>query len=166
VVRAGTLGLPMALAIIGGTPERFVPVVELYREAGRRAGHDAAQLQVGINSHLYIAEDSQQAAEEFFPPYAERMTRIGRERGWPPTTRAQFEAMRAKSGALLVGSPQEVIDKILFEHELFANDRFLAQMTVGPMPHAKVMRSIELFGTVVAPVVRRETAQARAPSRV
>jgi probable LLM family oxidoreductase len=166
VVRAGTLGLPMALAIIGGTPERFAPVVDLYREAGHRAGHDPAQLQVGINSHLYIAEDSQQAAEEFYPPYAERMTRIGRERGWPPTTRPQFEAMRSKNGALLVGSPQEVIDKILFEHERFGNDRFLAQMTVGPMPHAKVMRSIELFGTVVAPVVRRETAHAPTPSRV
>ena len=166
VVRAGTLGLPMALAIIGGTPERFAPVVDLYREAGHRAGHDPAQLQVGINSHLYIAEDSQQAADEFYPPYAERMTRIGRERGWPPTTRAQFEAMRSKNGALLVGSPQEVIDKILFEHELFGNDRFLAQMTVGPMPHAKVMRSIELFGTVVAPVVRRETAHAPTPSTV
>ena len=166
VVRAGTLGLPMALAIIGGTPERFVPVVDLYRETLRRAGHDPAQVPVGINSHLYIADDSRQAADEFFPSYAERMTRIGRERGWPPTTRDQFELMRSRSGALLVGSPQEIIDKILFEHELFGHERFLAQMTVGPMPHAKVMRSIELFGTVVAPVVRRETARSQTTSSV
>ena len=156
----------MALAIIGGTPERFAPVVELYRESGQRAGHDPSRLTVGINSHLYIAETSQQAADDFFPSYAERMTRIGRERGWPPTTRQQFDAMRSASGALLVGSPQEVTDKILREHELFGHDRFLAQMTVGPMPHAKIMRSIELFGTVVAPVVRRETARSEAPTSV
>ncbi len=166
VVRAGTLGLPMALAIIGGTPERFAPVVELYRESGRRAGHDPAQLAVGINSHLYVAESSQQAADDFFPSYAERMTRIGRERGWPPTTRQQFDAMRSPSGALLVGSPQEVIDKIMREYELFGHDRFLAQMTVGPMPHARVMRSIELFGTAVAPVIRRETARSETSTSV
>ncbi len=166
VVRAGTLGLPMALAIIGGTPERFAPVVALYRESARRAGHDPDQLPVGINSHLYVAETSQQAADDFFPSYAERMTRIGRERGWPPTTPQQFDAMRSPSGALLVGSPQEVIDKILLEHELFGHDRFLAQMTVGPMPHARIMRSIELFGTMVAPVIRRETARSETPSSV
>jgi probable LLM family oxidoreductase len=166
VVRAATLGLPMALAIIGGSPERFVPMVDLYRESGKRAGYDETQLAVGINSHTYIADTSQQAAEEFYPPYAEVMTRIGRERGWPPTNRSQFEAMRSRSGALLVGSPQEVIDKILFEHALFGHERFLAQMSVGPMPHAKIMRSVELFGTVVAPVVRRETARAQATSGV
>lgn len=166
VIRAGTLGLPMALAIIGGTPERFVPVVDLYRESAKRAGHDPAQLAVGINSHLYVADSSQQAADDFYPPYAERMTRIGRERGWPPTTRATFEAMRSPAGALLVGSPQEVIDKILHEHELFGHDRFLAQMTVGPMPHAKVMRSIELFGTVVAPEIRRATTRSETAASV
>jgi probable LLM family oxidoreductase len=166
VVRAATLGLPMALAIIGGSPERFVPMVDLYRESGKRAGYDAMQLAVGINSHTYIADRSQQAADEFYPSYADVMTRIGRERGWPPTNRAQFEAMRSRSGALLVGSPQEVIDKILFEHELFGHERFLAQMSVGPMPHAKIMRSIELFGTLVAPVVRRETARSQTTSGV
>lgn len=166
VVRAGTLGLPMALAIIGGTPERFAPVVELYRETAKRAGHDPARLAVGINSHLYIAESSQQAADDFFPSYAERMTRIGRERGWPPTTRQQFDAMRSPTGALLVGSPQEVIDKIMLEYELFGHERFLAQMTVGPMPHGKIMRSIELFGTVVTPVIRRETARSRTANSV
>ncbi len=154
VVRAATLGLPMALAIIGGQPERFVPVVDLYRGTAARAGHDASALPISINSHGYIADSSQQAADEAFPPFAEMMTRIGRERGWPPTTRAHFEAERAARGALLVGSPQQVIDKILFEHELFGHQRFLLQMSVGPMPHARIMRSIELLGTVVAPGVR------------
>ncbi|MDQ4081117.1 MAG: LLM class flavin-dependent oxidoreductase [Gemmatimonadota bacterium] len=162
VVRAATLGLPMALAIIGGMPERFVPVIDLYRDTAQQAGHDLSRLPVGINSHVYVADTSQQAAEEFFAPYAEVMTRIGRERGWPPTTRQQFDVLRSARGALLVGSPDEVIDKILYEHELFRHQRFLAQMTVGPMPHTKVMRSIELFGTKVAPIVRRETAASTA----
>lgn len=157
VERAGTLGLPLALAIIGGYPERFAPLVELYRESGARAGHDPSTLKVGINSHAFVADTSALAADTFFPPYAEVMTRIGRERGWPPTSRAQFEAMRAPRGALLVGSPQEVIDKIMFEHTLFRHDRFLAQMSLGAMPHASVMRAIELLGTEVAPVIRKET---------
>jgi probable LLM family oxidoreductase len=155
VIRAGTLGLPMALAIIGGEPARFVPMVELYREAASSAGYDPATLPVSINSHGYIAENSQQAADEAYPAYAEVMSRIGRERGWPPLTRGRFEADRSRRGAVLVGSPQEVIDKILAEHELFANQRFLIQFSIGPMPHAKIMRSIELFGTEVAPVVRK-----------
>lgn len=158
MVRAATLGLPLALAIIGGTPERFVPLVELYRDSARRAGHDPAQLQVSINSHAYVAEGSQQAGDDVYPAYAEMMTRIGRERGWPPMNRHQFEALRSPRGALAVGSPQEVIDKILFQHELFGHQRFLAQMSVGTMPHDKIMHSIELLGTQVAPVVRRETA--------
>ena len=158
VMRAGSLGLPLALAIIGGAPERFVPLVELYRESARRAGHDADNLQVGINSHGFIADDAEQAAADAFPPYFDVMGRIGRERGWPPPTRAQFDAERSPRGALLIGSPQEVIDKILYEHELFGNTRYLVQFSVGSMPHAKLLRSIELFGTVVAPVVRREVA--------
>jgi probable LLM family oxidoreductase len=157
VVRAATLGLPMALAIIGGAPERFRPMVELYREAAARAGHDPAALPVSINSHGFIASDGEEAANIAFPPFAEVMTRIGRERGWPPTTRARFEAERGPRGALLVGSPQQVIDKMLYEFELFRPQRFLVQLTVGPMPHAAVMRAIELLGTEVAPVVRRET---------
>ncbi|HEY9514913.1 MAG TPA: LLM class flavin-dependent oxidoreductase [Gemmatimonadaceae bacterium] len=156
VVRAATLGLPMALGIIGGAPERFAPLVELYRESARRAGHDPDLLQISINSHGFIADSSQEAAEDAFPPYMEVMGRIGRERGWLPPTRQQFDGERSRRGALLVGSPQEVTDKILFEHELFGHQRFLMQMTVGTMPHAKVMRSIELLGTVVAPAVRRE----------
>lgn len=156
VARAGTLGLPLALAIIGGAPEQFAPLIDAYRDAGRRAGHDASTLRVSINSHAYVADTAQQAGDEFFPAYAEVMSRIGRERGWPPTTRRQFDASTSARGALLVGSPQEVIDKILFEHELFKHDRFLAQMSLGAMPHDKIMRAIELFGTKVAPVVRRE----------
>jgi alkanesulfonate monooxygenase SsuD/methylene tetrahydromethanopterin reductase-like flavin-dependent oxidoreductase (luciferase family) len=159
VVRAGTLGLPLALAIIGGMPERFAPFVELYRESARRAGHDPARLPVSINSHAFVADTSREAADVFYPAYAEVMSRIGRERGWPPTTRVQFEASRGPRGALLVGSPQEVIDKILFQHEVFGNQRYLVQLTVGPMPHDRVMRAIELMGTVVAPAVRAEVAR-------
>jgi probable LLM family oxidoreductase len=156
VVRAGRLGLPLALAIIGGAPERFVPLIDLYRESARQAGHDPERLPVSINSHGYIADASQQAAEEFFPAYAEVMTRIGGERGWPPTTRHHFDALRSARGSLLVGSPQEVIDKMLFEHELFKFDRFLLQLSVGTMPHDRIMHAIELLGTVVAPVVKKE----------
>jgi probable LLM family oxidoreductase len=164
VVRAATLGLPMALAIIGGAPERFVPLVELYRESASRAGRDPDALPVSINSHGFIADSSQAAADYAFPPYLEVMGRIGRERGWPPPTRQRFDAERSRRGALLVGSPQEVIDKILFEHQLFGHQRFLMQMTVGTIPHARVMRSIELLGDVVAPTVRRELGAKSATS--
>ncbi|MCG3118569.1 MAG: F420-dependent glucose-6-phosphate dehydrogenase [bacterium] len=159
VVRAATLGLPMALAIIGGAPARFAPFVELFRDTAHRAGHDLAQLPVSINSHAYIADNSQQAADEFFPSYAEVMSRIGRERGWPAMTRQQFDTLCSSQGALLVGSPQEVTEKILYQHEIFGHQRFLAQLSVGTMPHAKVMRAIELLGTVVAPAVRQEIAR-------
>lgn len=154
VVRAGTLGIPMALAIIGGQPERFVPFAELFRESLRRAGHDPAKVPLSINSHGYIADDSRQAADDAFGPYSVTMGRIGRERGWAPPTRERFEAERGPRGALLVGNPQEVIDKMLFEHELFGYQRFMMQVSVGTMQHEKVMRSIELLGTVVAPAVR------------
>ncbi len=154
VVRAATLGLPMALAIIGGMPERFVPLVDLYRETWRHAGHDMSTLQLSINSHGFIGDDSRQAADDFYPPHAEVMTRIGRERGWPPATRQQFEVQRGPRGALLVGDVDEVAEKILFEHQLFGHTRFLLQLAVGPMPHAKIMRAIELLGTRVAPLVR------------
>lgn len=156
VVRAGRLGLPLALAIIGGMPERFAPLVDLYRESGREAGHPPEVLRVGINSHGYIDEASQAAADAFFPSYADVMTRIGAERGWPPTTRMQFEQQRSPRGALLVGSPQEVIDKILYQHQFFRNDRYLLQLSVGSMPHRGMLKAIELLGTKVAPVVRKE----------
>lgn len=159
-VRAGTLGLPMALAIIGGMPERFKPFVDLYREAGQRAGHDPAKLKLAIHSHGYVGENSRETADDYFPSYAAMMNQIGRERGWGRLDRSQYEAMRSPQGALLVGSAQEVIDKIMFEHELFSNDRFLLHVSVGTLPHDKVLRAIEQFGTKVAPVVRRETAVA------
>ena len=154
VVRAGNYGLPMALAIIGGMPSNFAPLTQLYRDTAKKAGHATYKLQLGINSHAYIADTSQQAADEFYPPYSDVMTRIGRERGWSAMNRQQYEMMRSGEGSLLVGSPQQVIDKILYEHELFGNTRFLAQMSVGTMPHNKLMHSIELLGTKVAPEVR------------
>ncbi len=156
VVRAATLGLPMALAIIGGIPERFAPMVSLYRDSATRAGHDPASLAVSINSHGFVADTSRAAADAFYPGYAEVMTRLGRERGWPPTSREQFEAGRTLRGALLVGSPAEVAEKILFQHEIFRHDRFMIQFAVGSTPHSQMMRSIELFGTEVAPMVRQE----------
>ena len=163
VVRAARLGLPMALAIIGGAPERFAPVVDLYRDTARQAGRDPATLPVSINSHVFVADASQEASDVFYPPYAEVMTRIGRERGWPPLTRQQFEAGRTLRGALAVGSPQQVIDKMLFQHEIFGHQRFLAQVS-GVVPHTRMMRHIELLGTEVAPVVRREV-EARVAAR-
>jgi probable LLM family oxidoreductase len=153
-VRAGTLGLPMALAIIGGLPERFVPFAELHREAARGAGHDPATVPMSINSHGFVAEASQAAAEAAWPPFRHQMTKIGRERGWPPATRQDFDAGRTLRGALFVGSPAEVTEKILFQHELFGHDRFLLQLSVGTMPHRELLRAIELFGTEVAPAVR------------
>jgi probable LLM family oxidoreductase len=157
VVRAAEYGLPMTLAIIGGQPARFAPFAQLYRDVYKKKGHDVSKLQLGINSHTYIAETSQQASDEFFPPYAEVMTRIGKERGWPPTNRQQFDHSTGQHGALLVGSPQQVIDKILYEYELFQHTRFLAQMSIGALPHKQAMRTIELLGTEVAPAVRKYT---------
>jgi probable LLM family oxidoreductase len=157
-IRAGALGLPMALGIIGGMPERFAPFADLHRRAAAEAGHDPAQLPVSINSHGYVAETSDQAADDAYPPFALMMNKIGRERGWRPMTRQDFDASRTRRGANFVGSPQDVIDKILFQHEIFGHQRFLLQITVGAMPHDKVMRSIELFGTEVAPVVREAVA--------
>ena len=156
-VRAGVLGLPMALAIIGGMPERFAPLVEIHREAARRAGHDPVPA-LGINSHGYIADTSQAALDESFPYVAAMMNKIGRERGWSPMTRAQYDAAATLRGSNFVGSPDQVIEKILFQHEIFDHDRFLIQFTVGTMPHADVLRSIELFGTEVAPAVRKALA--------
>ena len=155
-IRAGALGLPLALAIIGGMPERFAPVAEIHRRAAEEMGH--ARPAMSINSHGFIAETSQAAADEAYPAYAAMMNRIGRERGWPPMSREGFDATRTLRGANLVGSPQEVIEKILFQHEIFGHDRFLMQMSVGTLPHASIMRSIELLATEVAPVVRRELA--------
>ena len=165
-IRAGTLGLPMALAIIGGLPERFVPFAEMHREAARRAGHDPLPA-LSINSHGFIAETSQQALDDSFGPQSAAMNRIGRERGWSPMNRPQYEAGASLRGAYFVGSPQQVIDKIMFQWDLFHHERFMIQFSVGTMPHDKVMRSIELLGTEVVPVVRREVSNrtATAPGR-
>jgi probable LLM family oxidoreductase len=159
VVRAAVLGLPLALAIIGGAPERFAPLVDLYRDGARQAGRDPAALPVGIDSHGFVAPTSQQAADRYFPAYAAMMTRIGRERGWPAMTRAQFDALREPRGALVVGSPQEVIEKILLQHEIFGHQRFLAQLSVGDLAHRDVLQAIELLGAEVAPAVREEVAR-------
>ena len=159
VARAGTLGLPLAIAIIGGSPERFVPFADLYRESARRAGHDPDTLQLSINSHGLIGDDAEETADIAWPAYADTMGRIGRERGWPPPTRRHFETERSQRGAMLLGNPQQVIDKILFEHELFGMTRFMIQFSVGTLPHAVIMRSIELYGTKVAPAVRKAVGE-------
>jgi len=156
VARAGYLGLPLALAIIGGQPERFAPMVELYRDAARQGGHDPETLPVSINSHAFVADTSRQAADTFYGPYSAVMTRIGRERGWSPMTRGQFDAALGLHNHLVVGDIDAVVEKILFQHSIFGHSRFLAQMSIGPMPHDAVLHSIELFGREVAPRVRAE----------
>ncbi len=161
--RAGLLGLPMALAIIGGLPERFAPFAELHRRAAAEAGHERPAL--GINSHGFIADTSQQAADDYFPALKQMMDKIGNERGWPPHTRADYDRSLELRGALFVGSPAQVAEKILFQHEIFGHDRFLLQLTVGSMPHEKTMRAIELLGTEVAPAVRAEVARRGEGSR-
>lgn len=155
-IRAATLQLPLMLAIIGGRPEQFVHFIDLYKETSRKTGRDLSTLQFGINNHFYVSEDSQKAGDEFYPYYAEMMNRVGRDRGWPPLSRQQFDYSRSPKGAVMVGSVQQVIDKILYEYELFGFSRFMAQASVGNVPHKMVMKSIELFGTKVAPVVKKE----------
>jgi alkanesulfonate monooxygenase SsuD/methylene tetrahydromethanopterin reductase-like flavin-dependent oxidoreductase (luciferase family) len=189
VARAGMLGLPLMIAIIGGAPARFTPLVELYREAVRRGGDDHSQLAagggaaqhadgraarhadgemarpaVGINSHMYIADTAQRAADEFFGPYSQMMNRIGRERGWPPMSRAQFDAGCSPEGHLLVGTPDQVTEKILAQHDLFGHDRFLGHISVGVLPHKKALRATELFASEVAPRVRAALGDQRIPS--
>lgn len=158
--RAGALGLPLALAIIGGEPARFAPLFDIYREAAKRAGNDPAGLATSLNVHGFIAATTDQAADDFYGPQAEVMNRIGRERGWGPTSRAHFDQSRGPNGALFVGNPEQVAEKIVAQHRIFGNDRFLLQMAIGTMAHAKIMKAIELYGTKVAPIVRKETAKA------
>jgi probable LLM family oxidoreductase len=161
LVRAGTLGLPLTVAIIGGTVDRFKPLVELYRESARQAGHDAEALRVAINTHAFVGATLEQADSPFAAPYLHMMNRIGRERGWPPSGRREYEGLRSPRGALAVGTPEQVAEKILLEHELFGNTRYIGQMSVGAVAHAEVLRSMELFGTRVAPLVRDEVARRR-----
>lgn len=164
VARAGALGLPMALAIIGGEPARFAPLFELYREAARRVGQEPFRLKTSVNVHGFIADSTQAAADQFYGPQAEVMNRIGRERGWGPTSRAQFDQAISPRGNLFLGDPDTVAEKIIRHAKLFRNDRFLLQMAIGLMPHAQIMRGIELYGTKVAPLVRAALAEsAEAP---
>jgi probable LLM family oxidoreductase len=164
VVRAGSWGLPLTLAIIGGQPERFVALVDLYRQAANTAGQDPSKIKVAINTHAFVGATSEQADAAFAAPYLAMMNRIGRERGWPPSGMREYEALRSPRGAVAAGSPEQVAEKILFEHELFGHDRYIGQMSVGAVEHRDVLRSMELFGTEVAPVVRAEVARRTAPA--
>lgn len=153
-VRAGALGLPLMIAIIGGETHRFRPLVDLYRESGRRAGHPPERLKVGVHALGYVAETSQQAADDFFPGYARTFTQAGKERGWPPVTRAHFDALLTPDGALLVGSPEEVAAKVLRHSEALGGlSRLTFQMSVASLPHARLMESIALLASRVAPLV-------------
>ncbi|HEV7755140.1 MAG TPA: Atu2307/SP_0267 family LLM class monooxygenase [Mycobacteriales bacterium] len=157
-LRAGTLGLPMALAIIGGQPERFAPLVDLHRQAAQRIGHE--QLPVSLNTHGFLADTAEEAADAFFPPYADVMTKLGAERGWSPMSRRDFDAMTDLRGAIMLGNPEQVAEKIVFQHGIFGHQRYLMQLSVGTMPHRSVLRAIELLGTEVAPLVRKELSNA------
>ncbi len=162
VVRAASLELPLALAIIGGMPERFAPFFNLYRQASKEAGFDPTHIPLSVNSHGFIADDAQDAVDTFYPAATAMMNKIGRERGWAPSTQAQLEKQRTLRGSDFVGTPDEIIEKILFQHELFDHQRFLIYMGNNSIPHSKMMRAVELFGTKVAPVVRKEIARRNA----
>jgi probable LLM family oxidoreductase len=156
-VRAGVLGLPLMVAIIGGETRHFRPLIDLYREAGRRAGHSPDQLKVGIHSLGYVAETTQQAADDFFPGYARAFTEVGKERGWRPVTRADFDAQRGPQGALIIGDPDEAVKKIVRHSKALGGiSRITFQMNAASLPHVKLMRAIELLGTRVAPTLREE----------
>jgi probable LLM family oxidoreductase len=155
--RAGTLGLPLMVAIIGGEPHRFRPLVDLYREEWRRAGHPADQFTVGVHSIGFLADTTEQAADDFYPGYAQTMTQIGKERGWPPTTRAQFDATRGPKGALLIGDAETVAKKIVYVSEALGGiSRITFQMSVSTLAHRKLIHAIEILGTQVAPLLRKE----------
>ena len=160
-VRAGALGLPLMVAIIGGETRRFRPLVDLYREAGRRAGFSPDRLKVGVHSLGYVAETAKQAADDFFPGYARAFTTIGKERGWGPITRAQFDAQITPNGALLVGTPDEVAAKILRHSEALGGiSRITFMMNGASLPHLKLVSAIDLIASGVAPVIREEVASA------
>jgi probable LLM family oxidoreductase len=156
-VRAGVLGLPLMVAIIGGQPARFRPLVDLYREAGRRAGHAPEKLKVGLHSIGFLADTTEKAADDFFPGYAHTFTEIGKERGWAPTTREQFDATRGPTGALIIGDAKTVAEKILYVNEALGGiSRITFQMGVSTVAHEKMMRAIEILGKQVAPIVRKQ----------
>lgn len=153
-IRAGTLGLPLMVAVIGGETARFRPLVDLYREAGRRAGFSPDQLKVGLHSPGYVAETNEQAVANYYPGYAELWTKLGRERGWPPVTRSQFNALMAPEGVLVVGGPEQVAEKLARHSEALGGvDRFTFQMDNAGLSHQQLLQSIELIGTKVIPLV-------------
>ena len=155
-VRAGTLGLPLMVAIIGGKTHRFRPLVDLYRESGKKAGFAPEKLKVGIHSLGYVANTTKEAVDDYYPGYAETFTRIGKERGWPPVTKAGFDAQNGKTGALLVGSAEEVVEKIIRHSEALGGiSRFTFQMDNAALPHSKLMESIKLIGTKVSPIINK-----------
>ncbi|KIA83870.1 luciferase [Kaistella solincola] len=154
-VRAAKLHLPLMLAIIGGMPRQFTPFIDLYKKSALENGVKPEDLQVGINNHMFIGENGEKAADDFFPYYAQMMDRVGRSRGWQPMSRDQFEYMRTPEGSLMVGSVEQVVEKILYEHRLFGFTRFFAQASLGFVPHEMTMKSIELFATKVIPEVKR-----------
>lgn len=154
-VRAAKLQLPLMLAIIGGMPRQFTPFINLYKKSWLENGHNAEDLQVGINNHMFIGEDGEKAADDFFPYYAQMMDRVGRSRGWQPMTREQFDFMRSPEGSLMVGSVEQVIEKMIYEYELFGFTRFFAQASLGFVPHEMTIKSIELFAKQVVPEVKK-----------
>jgi len=156
--RAGRLNLPLIIAILGSAPKHFISFVELYRESAEKVGHDVSKLQLAISSQFYTAENSQRAADEFYQSYEPLMTRIGRERGWSPMNRDSYEYLR-KDGPLVVGDVNYVADKILAQHELFNNTRFVAQLVTGHTSHIDILKAIELYGTQVAPIIRKEISK-------
>jgi alkanesulfonate monooxygenase SsuD/methylene tetrahydromethanopterin reductase-like flavin-dependent oxidoreductase (luciferase family) len=155
MVRAGLRGLPVALAIIGGIPDRFSVLGDIHRRALREAGFDPASVPLAVHAHGYVATSTEQAAEDFYPPYAVTMTQLGRERGWSPMTRIQFDGMRGPAGSLVIGDPETVADKIVRWAKVLGIVRFMLHISVGTMPHDQVLSSIELFGKEVAPRVRQ-----------
>lgn len=159
-MRAGRLNLPLTIAILGGQPSQYVQFTNLYRQSAEKAGHDVAQLQIAINLHTHVAEDSQQASDEFWPIYSNVMNRIGKERGWSPMSRQQFEWLRGPQGPLCVGSPEEVAQKLIYIDQLFGNTRFLAQIIKGNLQHDRMLNSIELLGKKVKPAVDAATKKA------
>ena len=155
VVRAGKLGLPLMIAIIGGSPEQFKPYFELYKETYIRHGHDLSHMQVGIHSHAFFGEDSKTVSDQYYPLYAAQMDRVGKSRGWPTYQRSQYDFGRSKSGALFIGDAEEMVDKILHVQEQFGLTRFAAHMDVGAPAHKDMMKSIEIDGEKIAPKVRQ-----------
>ena len=155
VIRAAVLGLPLMIAIIGGQPKQFLPLVNLYKEEYKKNGHDPAAMKIGVHAHSFLAADGQSAADTYFPVYADQMTKIGKERGWSSYSRAQFDMGRSPEGALFIGDAAAVTDKILYLQEMFGLTRFVAHMDVGGPSHKDLMKAIELFGTKVAPEVRK-----------